>query len=127
MAEKEAARPARTTPTLDLFGKSRRESTFELEKELKDTDDRRRVEDRLGGRKTPTDRKTSVEDRLGGRKTPADRKTTAGRKSPGFGGRASPTAAMAATEDRRSDNRRSGTCQAFDCETQSAVSLLLKA
>ena len=70
-AEKEQARPARTTPTLDLFGKSRHDSSLEVEKEMKKTEEKKSAEDRLGRRFT-------------------DRKSPTGRKSPGPGRGQSP-------------------------------------
>ena len=74
-AEKEQARSARTTPTLDLFGKSRRDNSWEVEKQLKDTEEKKNVEDRFQrrftDRKSPTDRKSLM-----------DAKTPTGRKSP---------------------------------------------
>ncbi|KAK7110783.1 microtubule-associated protein 9-like [Littorina saxatilis] len=92
-AEKEPARPARTTPTLDLFGKSRRESSMEIEKELKTIEDKEKAEDRfqrrLTGKKTPTDSKSPHLDRkspgLGSKSPGLDRKSPGlDRKSPGL-------------------------------------------
>ncbi|XP_076435815.1 uncharacterized protein LOC143275507 isoform X2 [Babylonia areolata] len=88
--EKEPERPTRTTPTLDLFGKSRRDSSFEVEKELKEIEEKQNVEERLQRR--AAERKAAAEDR----KTP-----TRGRKSPGPGSRFSPSPERKTLEDTR--------------------------
>ena len=85
---KDSAGLTRTTPTLDLFGKSRRESSIEVDRELKELEEKKEREERgrqrrLGGkqsdskspvlgRKSPADRKVSG---IGDRKASGDRKS----------------------------------------------------
>jgi hypothetical protein len=101
--EKEKA-PARTTPTMDLFGKSRREASMEVEKELKDIEDRKAMEERmkerrLGKKPTADDRKSPGLGRLGSddRKSPglarfgSDDRKSPGLRRQGTGDRKSPT------------------------------------
>ncbi|XP_025095368.1 microtubule-associated protein 9-like isoform X3 [Pomacea canaliculata] len=81
---------SRTTPALDIFGKSRSEQSAEIEKELEDIEEKKKEADkrqwRADDRKTPTQQKSPDFRRLTPRqKTPTDLKgkqTPTNRKSP---------------------------------------------